>query len=154
MAARKRFEDPAIFKSPEYRAWANMKKRCNNPCPKDAPYYRNRGITICDEWKKSPEAFMAYMGPRPSPQHSIDRIDNNGNYEPGNVRWATREQNRRNNRFKNVIEYGGKEWRLRDLARAHGVRENKVYTRMKRGFTVEQALSVTRLKRRWSGKKR
>lgn len=85
----------------EHRSWCHMKERCLNPNCKDWPDYGGRGITICDEWRDSFEAFFAYIGPKPDPSYSIDRIDVNGNYEPGNVRWAdkwTQARNRRNSR--------------------------------------------------------
>jgi hypothetical protein len=75
--------------SPEYRAWKNMKNRCYY---KGYPGYKNwggRGITICDEWLHDFKAFYNYIGDRPTIKHSIDRIDNDGNYEPGNIRWST-----------------------------------------------------------------
>ena len=79
------------MRTPEYTAWGNMKTRCYW---KKHQYYRNyggRGITVCDEWLHDFEAFHRYVGNRPSPHHELDRIDNNGNYEPGNVRWVTRQ---------------------------------------------------------------
>lgn len=83
----------------EYRAWALMLRRCNNPNSHEFKYYGGRGITVCAEWLNSYEAFLAHLGRRPSPQHSVDRFpDNNGNYEPGNVRWATRHQQSLNQR--------------------------------------------------------
>lgn len=83
---------------PEYNAWCGMKMRCFNPKNDRFADYGGRGITVCERWRDSFEAFLEDMGMRPSPKHSIDRIDVDGNYEPGNVRWAdgsTQTKNRR-----------------------------------------------------------
>jgi hypothetical protein len=82
----------------EWKAWDSMKDRCRNPNNKRWKDYGGRGIAVCHEWRDSYPAFLAHVGRRPSPAHSLDRIDNDGNYEPGNVRWATLEEQNRNRR--------------------------------------------------------
>lgn len=77
-----------------------MKQRCFNPNNKDYRLYGARGISVCDKWRKSFELFLEDVGRRPSPSHSLDRRENNGNYEPGNVRWATPTEQVRNSRRK------------------------------------------------------
>jgi hypothetical protein len=84
--------------SPEYRSWCHLKERCTNPACKDWPDYGGRGIRVCAEWQNDFAAFYTHVGPKPSPSHSIDRIDVNGNYEPGNVRWADPTTQRNNRR--------------------------------------------------------
>lgn len=87
--------------SSEYQVWADMIKRCTNPKRKDYPQYGGRGIAVCDKWIHSYEAFIADVGRRPSSELTLDRINNDGNYEPTNVRWATKKQQAANRRPRN-----------------------------------------------------
>jgi hypothetical protein len=84
----------------EYFAWNDMKKRCLNPRHPKYPCYGGRGISICALWRNSFPAFLNDVGPCPDKRLSIDRINNDGNYEPGNVRWATSEQQHASQRHK------------------------------------------------------
>lgn len=116
---------------PEYRVWAQMKDRCHNEKCKSYFRYGGRGITVCDRWRDSYAAFLADMGRRPSPKHSIDRIDNERGYEPENCRWATSTEQMRNRRGTKLNSEAVKVIRFMDakgtdpalLARLHGVCE-------------------------------
>jgi len=85
--------------SAEYISWKHLKDRCLNSKNKGYSDYGGRGIKVCDSWKDSFENFYADMGPKPGPKYSIDRIDNEGNYEPGNCRWGTQQEQSSNRRL-------------------------------------------------------
>lgn len=85
----------------EYKTWSNMIARCENPKVERYPLYGGRGIKVCAQWRDSFEAFLTDMGRKPSPDYSIDRIDVDGNYEPGNCRWATNSEQQQNKRPRN-----------------------------------------------------
>lgn len=90
-------------RTPEHRTWVAMRQRCNNPNDTSFEYYGGRGISICERWMASFEAFFSDMGAKPFPGATIDREDPDGNYDPGNCRWASRkEQSNNQRRFKSV----------------------------------------------------
>lgn len=124
---------------PEYRAWKRMKARCCNPNTDKFAHYGGRGIRVCDEWLKSFEAFYAHIGAKPTPDHSIDRIDNDGHYEPGNVRWATREDNANNRPQAMKITFLGQTMGLNQWARHLDMHASTLCLRMKR-MSFEEAV--------------
>lgn len=126
-------------RAPEYLIWSEMKSRCSNPNGKYYKNYGGRGIRVCDEWK-SFESFFSYVGPRPTPFHTIDRIDNNGNYEPGNVRWATRRQQNANQRRSVTYTVDGKTECLSEWARISGICSNTIRHRIKLGIPIKDAI--------------
>lgn len=116
--------------APEYWIWAGMKKRCTN---KQAINYRNyggRGISVCERWRASFRAFMDDMGPRPSLDHCIERIDNNGNYEPGNCRWATTAEQARNRRNNVFVVFEGVRMCMKDACAKAGINYETVSVRV------------------------
>lgn len=125
----------------EYSAWSKMIRRCVDP--KDAAFrnYGGRGIKVCKKWLNSFENFLADMGPRPSAEHSIDRIDNDGNYEPGNCRWATRMQQNGNQRTNVQLTFDGLTMHMAAWAHHLGIKKSTLHWRIKSGQSLEVALS-------------
>jgi hypothetical protein len=119
-------------RSPEYGIWCAMKQRCCNPRNPAFARYGGRGITICDHWLHSFAAFLSDMGPRPSPTHSIDRIDNDQGYAPGNCRWATPTEQNLNTRQNVVLELAGQRLTLSQVAAATGLSVSRLHHRIKR----------------------
>lgn len=127
----------------EYRTWRNLKDRCLNPKNPRNKNYAKRGISVCARWRNSYENFLADMGRAPSANHSIERRDNNGNYEPGNCYWATAyDQN--NNMTKNiVITHNGTTKTLSQHCKDLKLRYGTIHMRINSyGWTVQRALST------------
>lgn len=126
----------------EYRAWQTMRLRCTVPTNAAFPNYGGRGIKVCERWLNSVEAFIADMGPKPSPKHELDRIDNDGNYEPSNCRWVTRsvnDRNRRNNRF---LVFQGQMCSVAEWCERLGMPRDTVHHRLEAGWSVDAALAT------------
>ena len=102
--------------------------------------YGGRGIRVCERWK-SYEAFFADVGARPSAEHSLDRIDTNGHYEPGNVRWATRREQNRNHRYHRWLTHQGETKMLAEWAEETGIGRSTIHLRLKAGWSTERALT-------------
>jgi hypothetical protein len=107
--------------TPEHVAWKAMIGRCTNTHNPRWHYYGGRGITVCDRWLGSFGAFLDDMGAKPSPKHSLDRIDNDGPYSPENCRWATRSQQTSNTRRNRYVTYNGATHTLQHVADTEGV---------------------------------
>lgn len=122
--------------SPEYRVWHNMVCRCHRETNRDYKSYGGRGIRVCDSWKESFQSFFADMGERPSSKHELDRINNDGNYEPGNCRWVTKKENNRNKRTNVMITAGTKTLCLEDWAIELGVGPSCIRKRLSQGKNV------------------
>lgn len=127
---------------PEYKIWTGIKSRCFNPSTPAYIRYGGSGITMIREWRDSYEVFFAYVGQRPSPIHSIDRFPNNkGNYEPGNVRWATPIE-QANNQCKNIIlTLDDEELSIAAWSRKLGINLYTLYQRIERGWSDRDALT-------------
>jgi hypothetical protein len=129
--------------SPEHRAWASMKGRCFNVRHQSYGNYGGRGITVYAPWVRSYDAFYRHVGARPGPEYSLDRYpDNNGNYEPGNVRWATRMEQRRNSRQNHILTLGQQTMPMVAWAEWQGMPWSTLDNRLRRGMSLAQALST------------
>ncbi|HEX3058063.1 MAG TPA: hypothetical protein VHP62_01805 [Usitatibacter sp.] len=130
-----------LSKTPEYQAWRAIQDRCYNA---NLPVYKNygaRGITVCQRWRDSLAAFIKDMGPRPSRRHSIDRIDNDGNYEPGNCRWATALQQARNRRACVRLTHNGRTMSPAEWAAVTGLNYGTIMSRVEHGWPTERVLA-------------
>jgi hypothetical protein len=126
----------------EYSTWRSMRKRCLDLNNKQYDRYGGRGIKICDRWNKF-ENFYADMGDRPSKLHSIDRIDNDGDYTPENCKWSTDvEQNTNRGDFNKPLTYNGITMTQSQWAKKMGCRDNVLNNRLKAGWSVEKTLST------------
>lgn len=116
--------------SPEWCAWLSAKQRCFNPNDHKYSDYGARGITMHPAWTNDFAAFFAEVGPKPSARHSLDRIDVNGDYAPGNVRWATPKEQSRNRRSNVYVTYKGTKMTLAEFAERVGVPYKRLHRQM------------------------
>jgi hypothetical protein len=119
-----------------------MIARCTNRNNNRFGQYGGRGITVCQRWLESFVSFLDDMGVRPSSEHSIDRIDNDGNYEPGNCRWATRVEQSRNTQQNMIIEAFGRRQCLQDWSIETGIGRGTIRWRVVNGWSPEMALTA------------
>lgn len=125
--------------TPEYYAWASLRDRCKNSNTVNYHRYGGRGIKVCDRWQNSFQAFYEDMGPRPSAEHSIDRKDNDGDYEPNNCRWATKEEQvyNRSTNIKILVPTTGELLTSKETSEKLGINQNTLYSRLNRGIDIE-----------------
>jgi hypothetical protein len=129
-------------KSREWRCWWSMINRCSNPNEPGWKRYGGRGITVCRQWKTSFQAFFDHIGPCPSAQHTIDRIENNKGYYPGNVKWGTKKEQARNRRSSRLVTLNGETRTLAEWIEVLNLKRTTVSDRIyKRNWTPERALT-------------
>lgn len=131
-----------MSKTPIHKIWRGIVKRCTNPNDTNYHRYGGRGIRVCDRWLHSFNDFYADMGDRPFLGAEIDRIDNDGNYEPGNCRWASRREQARNTRKTIKLEFRGERRPAADWADIVGLPPHIVSCRIRTGWSAERALTT------------
>lgn len=134
-----------LTKSPEHRSWLSMMTRCFWSGPKRSDYklYQGKGITVCERWKVFLN-FLEDMGAKPTSRHTLDRIDCDGNYEPGNCRWATSKQQARNWKHRNhLYAYGGESLTLPEWAERIGISRESLRDRISSGWPLDRALTTS-----------
>lgn len=124
----------------EYAAWARMLRRCRNPEHHNFHRYGGRGITVCERWDFFPN-FLADVGIRPTTRHTLGRIDNDGHYEPGNVRWETPKEQGANRSTSRRVTAFGETLILAEWSRRVGLPFHLISDRLNSGWTAERALS-------------
>lgn len=134
--------------SSEYTIWKSMRRRCNNPQYTHYYNYGGRGIQVCERWDASFDAFIEDMGRKPTAQHTLERIDNDGDYCPENCRWATRKEQAHNMRKNRSITFNGRTMILSDWANELGLRRSHLAERIKK-YGIEIAFSGIKF-HRWT----
>lgn len=129
--------------SSEYKTWCGMKRRCYNKNEKSYPRYGGRGIAMSEEWKSSFEAFLKDIGPKPSPQHSIERIDPNGNYEPSNCKWLPLSEQNYNRRDTIRLTSNGVTKTLVEWTKETGLPYSTIQARLIKGWSEHDAVTKT-----------
>lgn len=127
--------------NPLYTVWSSMIQRCENPNHKAWKYYGGRGIKVCRRWRNSFKLFLADMAPRPTGMQ-MDRRDNDKGYMPSNCRWATRSEQHRNRRSNRMMTFSGETMTMWAWAEKLGIKPMTLFIRIKKGWTVEEALSI------------
>jgi len=126
--------------TPEYRSWMHMKRRCTDEKNDQYKDYGARGIKVCDRWLEAFENFLEDMGLRPTLKHTIERRDNDGNYEPSNCYWATKAEQSRNKRSNRYLEYNGERMVLRDWGARLGIHETSIHYHLKTGKSFKEVI--------------
>ncbi len=134
-----------LIKSAEYRTWSSMRERCLNKNNQDFKHYGGRGIAICERWLNLENGFLNFfadMGKKPTPKHSIDRINTNGNYEPNNCKWSTHTEQVRNTNRNHYITHNGETKCLTEWAEQLGINAGTLSGRLLNyGYTFEEAIN-------------
>jgi hypothetical protein len=126
--------------APEFRAWQLMLQRCYNPKCKSFVNYGARGITVCDAWRESFKNFLRDLGDKPTPLHSLERINNDLGYGPSNCKWATSKEQNRNSRNSRLVHFDGHNQSIAELSERYGITQVRLTWRLNKGWDIEKAL--------------
>lgn len=145
MGGRKHGHATNSATTPIYRIWNTMKQRCTNPNNSHYQYYGARGIKVCARWFHNFQNFLDDMG-EPPHGHQLDRINNDGNYEPGNCRWVTRVEQARNKRTNRRLVFDGQSLTITEWAARVGIPRGTIEKRLDQfGWSITQALTIKRI---------
>ena len=133
-------ERHGMNKSPEHSVWVGMKQRCTNPNKRDYRWYGAKGVKVCEEWMHSFLSFYGHIGAKPTPAHTVDRINVEKGYEPGNVRWATQQEQVENTTVVRMIYLNGKTQSVSAWEREMGLSKGQVKARENNGWTTDAAI--------------
>ena len=125
----------------QYDVWQQMKRRCNNPKSHVFRLYGGRGIKVCKAWQDSYAVFLADMGDRPSDDHQVERIDNDGDYCPENCRWALPKEQSSNRRTNRLLTHDGMTMTVTQWAERIGISSHCIFQRLDRGWPIDRALN-------------
>lgn len=128
-----------LSQTPEYEVWSNMKRRCQEESNKAWKDYGGRGITVCDRWMDF-TLFYSDIGPRPTPKHTLGRINNGAGYSPSNCRWETKTAQNNNTRSNRFLTFGGKTMTVSEWGRHVGVSSGLIFCRLRLGWSDERAV--------------
>ena len=137
-----RFIKHGLSKHPMFSRYSSMMARCYDKSNNEYKNYGARGITVCDRWKNSAADFIADIGIPPSASHTMDRINNNGNYCPENFRWATKKEQAINRRVTTMLEHNGVEMCCADWGRSLGMTKKAVFDRLRAGWPIDFAVTT------------
>src|ERR1041385_2809899 len=126
-------------KHPLYQTWRGMLRRCEKPTATGYKNYGGRGIEVCERWHNF-WMFIEDIGPKPGSDYQLERKNNDGNYEPGNVKWATTKEQTRNARYNKPMTVAGTTKIMSDWANGNGIPKSTLFNRLKRGLSHEQAI--------------
>lgn len=131
-----------MYLSPEYNVWRGMIIRCTDPSHDSFKHYGGRGITVCDRWATTFEPFYADMGPRPTRQHKLERLNNSLGYGPDNCAWVTHLEQMHNTRRNHKLTFQGQTLCIAEWSRKTGLAAQTIHNRLGKGWTTENALTI------------